>query len=149
MALEKTGCDSMAELVEKTRGPRANIIEAILFHQGRANAKQIRDYARVPSGMYHFDVLEEQGIIRRSGSEYVSKGGSSVAFHLTDFGVEVSEALDTDAPDGQDWEELKDVINQIANRVDEHTRQLDSLETKVDALGAHVGELDAQLTERN
>jgi hypothetical protein len=142
-----TDCDTMDELVEKTRGPRAQIIDAILFHRGRANAKQIRNYGRVPSGMYHFNVLEEQGIIRRSGTDYVSEGGSAIAFHLTDFGVEVSEELDTDAPDGHDWEELRDVINEIANRVEKNTDRLDTLESKTTALSEYVGELDARVTD--
>lgn len=140
-----TDCETMDELVEKTRGPRARIIEGILFHRGRANAQQIRNYGNVPSGMYHFNVLEEQGIIRRSGTDYVTEGGTAIAFHLTDFGVEVSEALEVDSPDGTDWEELKDVINEIASVVDAHTERIQALEAQTHDLSDFVDELDRRL----
>lgn len=132
---EKTGCDTMEELVEKTRGPRARLIDAILFHDGVASSRRIREHGQIPSGQYHFNKLEEQGIIERRGTKYESEGGSAVRYGLTPFGADVADALDVEGdPERGSWDEMVEVVNEMAGIVDSHARKLDEREKQIHAL---------------
>lgn len=128
----------MAELIEKTRGPRARIIEGLAFYGGRAHSQRLRHYGDVPSSTYHFDKLEEQGIIERDGTEYVSHGGEAIVYQLTDFGYDVADELEAPPDADAEMAELKEAIRLLDKKV----QALEELESRVDALSEIVGEPD-------
>lgn len=143
---EKTGCDTMEELVEQTRGPRARLIDAILFHDGVASSRRIREHGQIPSGQYHFNKLEEQGIIERRGTEYESKGGNAVRYGLTRFGADVADALDVEGdPERGSWQEMVQVVNEIAGIVEENKRELERKENKIRALTEQLQTLEREV----
>ena len=147
------GFDTMDELIEKTRGPRARIIEGLSFYSGRANTQELRNYGNVPSSTYHFDKLEKQGIIERDGTEYVSRGGEAIAYQLTEFGRDVADELDnTDSP-GEKMEEIVEAFHKVATRSDQHTEEIRELQDDIEDLQDDiadvrkwVGELEDDMT---
>jgi DNA-binding PadR family transcriptional regulator len=142
--LPATDFESMEELIEKTRGPRARIIEALSFYDGRAHSQKVRNYGQIPSSTYHFDKLEEQGIIERDGTEYVSQGGSAIAYQLTDFGRDVADELEGAPETGADLDQLKEGMRRVISKVDEHTEEIQQLHRECDRLADHVGHEDAR-----
>lgn len=132
--LPATEFDSMGELIEKTRGPRARIIEALSFYDGRAHSQKIRNYGEIPSSTYHFDELEEQGIIERDGTEYVSHGGSAIAYELTDFGWDVAEEIEGEPETGAELEELEDAIEALYCRLEQHGKGLDDQKADIEIM---------------
>jgi DNA-binding PadR family transcriptional regulator len=132
----------MDELIEKTRGPRARIIEGLSFYDGRAHSQRLRHYGDIPSSTYHFDKLEDQGIIERDGTEYVSKGGEAIVYQLTDFGYDVADELEAPPDADAEMAEVKEAVRLLDKKV----QALEQLDRRVDALGEIVGELDDRLT---
>ena len=136
--LPATEFDTMGELLEKTHGPRARIIEALSFYEGRAHSQQVRKYGEIPSGTYHFDKLEDQGMIERDGTEYVSSGGSAIAYRLTEFGWEVAEEVEGPPDAGADLDDLKEGMNQVISKLNEHTKEIRQLKKEYDRLAASI-----------
>jgi DNA-binding HxlR family transcriptional regulator len=144
--LPATEFDSMEELIEKTRGPRARVIEALSFYDGRAHSQKIRNYGEIPSSTYHFNKLEEQGIIERDGTEYVSQGGSAIAYELTDFGWDVAEEIEGEPETGAELEELEDTMEALYRRLEQHGEGLDDQKADIEIMKDHFNRM-AELVE--
>lgn len=117
----------MNELIEKTRGPRARIIEGLAFYDGRAHSQRLRHYGDVPSSTYHFDKLEEQGIIERDGTEYVSQGGEAIVYQLTDFGYDVADELETPPDADAEMAEVKEAIRLLDKKIQANQDAIQSI----------------------
>lgn len=139
--LPATDFDSMEELIEKTRGPRARIIEALSFYDGRAHSQKIRNYGDIPSSTYHFDKLEKQDIIERDGTEYVSQGGSAIAYQLTDFGRDVADEIEGEPETGAEIEELEDAMESLYRRLEQHGEGLDDQKADIELLKHHFNRM--------
>jgi predicted ArsR family transcriptional regulator len=113
------------EVVEQTRGPRARILDGLRFYDDEAHAQQLRRYGDIPSGRYHFNKLQEQGMIEKTGEEHIGRGGTATVYQLTELGREIADALDS--PSGaetitqlqDDIEELQQRYNDIADFVED------------------------------
>jgi DNA-binding PadR family transcriptional regulator len=147
---------TFSQLIKRTRGtPRARIIDGLRFYEGECNAKRLRKEWDIPSGTYHFDELEEQGLIKSVGEEYVGRGGSSTVYQLTDRGWEVNgELVDSDAVG------LTELINRVEKQaaaikeLQEQVGKTEDLQQDVDHLGnlyndvaEHVESLDAKVNQ--
>lgn len=137
----------MEELIEKTRGPRARIIEGLSFYSGRANTQELRNYGNVPSSTYHFDKLAEQGIIERDGTEYVSRGGEAIAYQLTEFGRDVADELDDTEDPGEKIEEITEAFRKVATRSDQHTEAIRDLQSDVEDMQSDIEDLREQSSD--
>ena len=129
--------DTLDDLVESTRGPRAGIVEGLRFHGGSANSREIRQYGDIPSSTYHFNRLVEQDMIRETGQEYVTEGGSATAYELTDLGEKIADEILDQSGAATTVAQLEDQIDSLQQRVDdlEDDRQrIGNLEEQIGAM---------------
>jgi predicted ArsR family transcriptional regulator len=80
--------ETRSELLEKLAGDRRQIVAALDFFDGKANAKQIRDISNIKRGSSHrnFTTLVKWEVIEEAGSEFAGSGGESTVYRLTDKG---------------------------------------------------------------
>src|SRR5699024_12001044 len=92
--MENTGppeADTLNDLVELTRGPRASIIDGLRCYGGETNVKKLREYGDFQSAAYHLDILKEQELIEEKGEEFIGRGGASTVVCMTNLGQEVAD----------------------------------------------------------
>lgn len=135
---ESGNSETFEELVDQTRGPRADIIYGIQFYGGEAHTQQLRGYSDIPSGRYHFHKLEDQEIIERVGEEHIGQGGAATVYQLTDFGHEIADALDEASHGGATITELEDKIEELTEEVGE-------LQQRYNAVYDYVEDLENQI----
>ena len=130
--------ETIGELVERTRGPRARIIDGLLFYEGEAHAQQLRKYGDIPSRSYHFKKLMEQGLIEQTGEEYISDGGNVNVYRLTDLGREVSEELFESS-------EKRATVTELEDRINHQQQEIEELQRRYDAVVDYVEDLENRL----
>lgn len=144
---ETATSESFEELVEQTRGPRARIINWLQFYGGEAHGQQLRREGDIPSGRYHFNKLQEQGVIEKVGTEHVGKGGEASVYRLTDLGREVVDARD-ESPDVEGTiVEIENRLDQQAKTSEETQNEIETLQHRYDAIADFVEELDDRIDE--
>jgi predicted MarR family transcription regulator len=123
---------TFGQLIERNRdSPRARILDGLRFYDGESNAKQLRRYGDIPSGIYHFGELEKQGLIESVGEEYVGRGGTATTYQLTDRGQEVADEL-ADSPVE---------ATQLLERVERQEQEIEELQSELDRLGELYNEV--------
>jgi predicted ArsR family transcriptional regulator len=138
---EKAGdAETITELVEQTRGPRARVIDGLLFYEGEAHAQQLRRYGDVPSSTYHFEKLEVQELIEQTGQKYISDGGVANVYRLTDLGREVGDELfDTSG---------ERTAAALEERIDQLREDVGELQEVYNEMAEFVENLDERVEER-
>jgi DNA-binding PadR family transcriptional regulator len=132
--------ETLDGLVELTRGPRASIIDGLRFYGGESNVKKLRQYGDFQSAAYHLDILQEQGLIEKSGEEFVGRGGTSTVYRLTDLGEEVANEL-TDSAD------QSTTFTEVVKRVEDLEEEIETFRDAHNEMADFVEELDEELTE--
>jgi predicted MarR family transcription regulator len=135
---ETGNSETFEELVDQTRGPRADIIYGIQFYGGEAHTQQIRRYGDIPSGRYHFHKLEDQEMIERVGEEHIGQGGAATVYQLTNSGHEIANALDEPSHRAATITELED-------KIEEQAEEIADLKQRYNAVHDYVGELENQI----
>jgi DNA-binding PadR family transcriptional regulator len=130
--------ETFEELVEQTRGPRADIINGVRFYGGEAHTQQLRRYGDIPSGRYHFHKLEDQEIIEKVGEEHIGQGGAATVYSLTDFGHEIADALDGPS-------DATVTITELEERIDEMEKEIEILQQRYNAIADFVEEQDDEI----
>ena len=132
--------ETLGETVAKTRtGPRREIVNALHWFGGRANAKQIRDRGGLSTGQFghHRDRLIEWNVIRQDGEEYIGRGGTAKVFELTETGRRVHDNFDETEP------------STIEQRLADIEATQRDLAQKDDQIDERVSDLSDQITDLN
>ena len=132
--------ETFEELVEKTRGPRARILDGLRFYNGEAHGQRLRQYGDVPSGTYHFEKLEDHGLIEQTGREYISDGGQANVYRLTDLGQEVGDELT--GPSGKEA-----TVTELENQIDQLFEEIENLKQAHNEMADFVENLDDRVGE--
>ena len=130
------GIDTLDDLVESTRGPRAGIVEGLRFHGGSANSRELRQYGEIPSSTYHFNKLVEQDVVEETGEEYAGRGGPATDYELTENGETVADEL-VDGSEAATVTQLEEQIDSLQRRVDaleEDRQRIEDLEAQFGAM---------------
>jgi DNA-binding transcriptional ArsR family regulator len=114
----QTDAETLDELVELTRGPRASIIDGLRFYGGETNVKKLREYGDFQSAAYHLDILKEQELIEELGEEFVGRGGSSTVVRLTDLGQEVADELTDSSDQSATFSEMVERVEQLEDEIE-------------------------------
>lgn len=132
----QTDAETLDELVGKTRGPRASIVDGLRFYGGETNMKKLREYGGFQSAAYHLDILKEQGLIKETGEEFVGRGGSSTVFCLTNLGQEVADELTDPSDQSATFSEMVERVEQLEDEIenfrDAHNEMADFVEELAD-----------------
>lgn len=132
--------DTLDDLVEQTRGPRASIIDGLRFYGGETNMKKLRQYGDFQSAAYHLDILQEQELIKKSGEEFVGRGGTSTVYRLTNLGEEVAEELRDSADQSATFAEM-------VKRVEDLEEEAETFRKAHNGMADFVEQLDEELDE--
>ena len=132
--------DTLDDLVEQTRGPRASIIDGLRFYGGETNMKKLRQYGDFQSAAYHLDILQEQELIKESGEEFVGRGGTSTVYRLTNLGEEVAEELRDSADQSATFAEM-------VKRVEDLEEEVETFRKAHNEMADFVEQLDEELDE--
>ena len=132
--------DTLDDLVELTRGPRASIIDGLRFYGGETNVKKLREYGDFQSAAYHLNILQEQELIEKSGEEFVGRGGSSTVYCLTDLGEEVADEL-TDTAD------QSATFSEVVKRIEDLEEEMETFRDAHNDMADFVEDLDEKLDE--
>ena len=132
--------DTLDDLVEQTRGPRASIIDGLRFYGGETNMKKLRQYGDFQSAAYHLDILQEQELIKKSGEEFVGRGGTSTVYRLTNLGEEVAEELRDSADQSATFAEM-------VKRVEDLEEEVETFREAHNEMADFVEQLDEELDE--
>ena len=124
---DSEGADTLRELAEQTRGPRARIIDGLQFYDGEAHSKQLRKYGDIPSGRYHFNKLLDLGVIEKVGEEHVGRGGAASVYRLTDLGEDLADEL-------EDASDAEATVSQLVDRLDQQQETIEDLEDEIEEL---------------
>lgn len=115
---QPTSAETFEGLVAQTHGPRRMIVTGLRFYGGQANSQQLRRYADIPSRNYHFNKLEEQGVIEQVGNDASGGGDAAKVYRLTDLGREVAEELES-TEETSTVTELEDRITHLEDKIEE------------------------------
>jgi polyhydroxyalkanoate synthesis regulator phasin len=140
------GSKSFEELTEKTRGPRERILEALRFYGGQSDTQSIRHYGDIPSSTYHFDKLEDDNLIERTGTADVAKGGSALVFEITGLGEKVADELDAEPSIDDELRDMVEYYRKVAQRTDEMQQRMEQLEQQMDDLDKQMQRLEGDVT---
>lgn len=132
--------ETLDDLVEQTRGPRAAIIDGLRFYGGETNMKKLRQYGNFQSAAYHLDILLEEGLIEKSGEEFVGRGGTSTVYRLTSLGEEVADEL-TDSAD------QSATFAEVVKRVEDLEEEIETFREAHNEMADFVERLDEELDE--
>lgn len=132
--------DTLEELVEETRGPREAIVNGLRFHGGETHSKKLRRFEKVPSKNYHFNKLEEQGLVEQQGEASVGKGGSAKIYRLTSTGHEVAEALSKSSG-------VTETITDLIEQIEQQREEIDELQEAHNEMANFVEELEEQIAD--
>ena len=132
--------ETLDDLVEQTRGPRASIVDGLRFYGGETNVKKLRQYGDFQSAAYHLDILQEQGLIEKAGEEFVGRGGSSTVYRLTNLGGEVADEL-TDSSD------QSATFSEMVERVEELEEEVESFRQAHNEMADFVERLDEEMDD--
>jgi hypothetical protein len=119
------------EVIEQTRGPRARVLDGLRFYDDEAHAQQLRRYGDIPSGRYHFNKLQEQGMIEKTGEEHVGRGGTATVYQLTEFGREITDALDSSSGEAETINQLQDDIEELQQRYNDIADFVEDLDERM------------------
>ncbi|WP_147464901.1 hypothetical protein [Halococcus sp. IIIV-5B] len=133
--------DTLDDLVESTRGPRAGILEGIRFHNGVANSRELRQYGDIPSGVYHFKTLVEQEIIEETGQEHGGRGGPATVYELTDLGEKVADELLGESGGMSTIAELEKQLDEQAERIEDLVDAYNDMADLVEEIDARTEDL--------
>jgi hypothetical protein len=130
--------DTLNDLVESTRGPRAGILEGIRFYNGAANSRELRQYGDIPSGVYHFNTLVEQGVIEEAGQEHGGRGGPATVYELTDLGEKVADELLGESGGMATIAELEKQLDEQAERIEDLVEAYNNMADLVEEIDART-----------
>ena len=133
--------DTLNDLVELTRGPRASIIDGLRFYGGETNVKKLREYGDFQSAAYHLNLLQEQGLIEKSGEEFVGRGGSSTVYRLTDLGEEVADELTDTADQSATFSEVVKRVESLEDEIETFREAHNDMADFVENLSEELDEL--------
>ena len=136
------GVDTLEELAEQTRGPRARIINGLQFYDGEAHSKQLRKYGDIPSGRYHFNKLLDQDVIEKTGETHVGRGGAASVYQLTDLGEDLADELRDASSAEATVSQLVDRLNQQQETIEDLEDEIEELQQRYNALADYVEGLD-------
>ena len=136
------GADTLKELVEQTRGPRARIIEGLQLYDGEAHSRRLRKYGDIPSGRYHFNKLLEQDVIEKVGEQHVGRGGAASVYRLTDIGEDLADELGAGSDAGATVSQLVDRLDQQQETIEDLQDEMEKLQQRYNALADYVEALD-------
>ena len=140
----QTDADTLNELVEQTRGPRASIVDGLRFYGNETNVKKLRQYGDFQSAAYHLDILTEQGLIEEMGEEFVGRGGSSTVYRLTDLGQEVAEELTNSSDQSATVAAMVERIEQLEDEIERFREAHNEMAEFVEGLDDDIDDLKQQ-----
>jgi predicted MarR family transcription regulator len=115
---QSTSAKTFEGLVAQTHGPRRLIVTGLRFYGGQANSQQLRRYGDIPSRNYHFNKLEEQGVIEQVGNDASGGGDAAKVYRLTELGQEVAEELES-TEETSTVTELEERIAHLEGKIEE------------------------------
>lgn len=142
---DASSSETLEELVEQTRGPRAAIVNGLRFYGGEAHAQQLRQYEGIPSKNYHFNKLKDQGVIEETGDEYVGQGGTAKTYGLTNLGREVADALAESAGVTAAITGFEERIDQQSEAIEEAQKEIEILQQRYNAIADFVEDQDDEI----
>lgn len=134
--------ETLEELAEETRGPREAIVNGLRFYGGEAHAKQLRQHDEIPSKNYHFNKLQDQGLIEEIGEKPVGKGGTAKIYRLTNTGRDVVEALAESSG-------VTETITEVVERLDQLREDIEELQEAHNEMAEFVESLQDQIPDSN
>lgn len=137
----QTDADTLDELVEQTRGPRASIIDGLRFYGGETNMKKLRQYGDFQSAAYHLDILTEEGLIEKTGEEFVGRGGSSTVYCLTGLGQEVADELTDSSDQSATFAEVVERVEQLEEEIERFREAHNEMAEFVEGLDDDIDDL--------
>ncbi|EMA47802.1 hypothetical protein [Halococcus salifodinae] len=140
----QTDAETLDELVGQTRGPRASIIDGLRFYGNETNVKKLREYGDFQSAAYHLDILKEQGLIKKSGEEFVGRGGSSTVYRLTNLGQEVADELTDPSDQSATFSEMVGRVEQLEDEIENFREAHNEMADFVEKLDDEIEDLKQQ-----
>jgi DNA-binding transcriptional ArsR family regulator len=140
----QTDAETLDELVELTRGPRASIIDGLRFYGGETNVKKLREYGDFQSAAYHLDILKEQELIEELGEEFVGRGGSSTVVRLTNLGQDVADELTDSSDQSATFSEMVERVEQLEDEIENFREAHNEMADFVEELDDEIDDLKQQ-----
>jgi DNA-binding PadR family transcriptional regulator len=137
----QTDAETFDELVEQMRGPREAIIDGLRFYGGETNMKKLRQYGDFQSAAYHLDILTEEGLIEKTGEEFVGRGGSSTVYCLTDLGQEVADELTDSSDQSATFAEVVERVEQLEEEIERFREAHNEMAEFVEGLDDDIDDL--------
>lgn len=111
------------------RGPRRDLLEALVAHGGRASTPSLSDWVAVdPNGTrYHLDILGQHGLVEQDGEEQTANRKYANAYRITDEGETIFAASDERAERMTTMADMKARNEALEARVETLEAQMDEL----------------------
>jgi DNA-binding PadR family transcriptional regulator len=110
------------------RGPRQNLLEALVILDGRAPTPTIEEAAvgRTGTTDYYLDQMVERGLVEREGKDWSTGGAPAKVYRITDRGEEAlaaesdrGESLVSTSKLKAEVDSLRATVNDLEEQVDE------------------------------
>ncbi|WP_248911071.1 hypothetical protein [Halocatena marina] len=129
--------ETKQELLDRLGPQRSALVEAMNFHGGRANSRELREYADVPKGsmQHHLSTLVEWEVFEPVGeTEYAGKGPGAAVYAFTAKGQAVADDVHTTAVTADDVQDLREEVAALREKQAAQDERYRELRTILDSI---------------